>query len=122
MPFSVARAAQPKKGTKRPCPHAAAILIGGVRRYVTPSPTVAEKLGLLRSLSRDEREQAYADAERLEIEITSNVQREAVAVAWRDGPEAENADGIYKMIERLFPTASATATQLQLSPVLLCVA
>ena len=45
MPFSVNRAAQPKKGTKRPFPHAAAILIGGVRRYVTPSPTVAEKLG-----------------------------------------------------------------------------
>ena len=45
MPFNVDRAAQPKKGTKRPFPHAAAILIGGVRRYVTPSPTVAEKLG-----------------------------------------------------------------------------
>ena len=45
MPFSFDRAAQPKKGTKRPAPRAAAILIGGVRRYVTPSPTVAEKLG-----------------------------------------------------------------------------
>ena len=46
MPFSIDRAAQPKKGTKRPFPRAAAIHLGGVRRFVTPPPIVAAKLGV----------------------------------------------------------------------------
>ena len=45
MPFSVARAAQPKKGTKRPFLRAADILLGPERRYVMPPPVVAAKLG-----------------------------------------------------------------------------
>ena len=45
MPFSLDRLAQPKKGTKRPFPRAADILVGAVRRYVTPPPAAAAKLG-----------------------------------------------------------------------------
>ena len=45
MPFSVARAAQPKKGTKRPCPRAADIIPGPERRYVMPPTAVQAKLG-----------------------------------------------------------------------------
>ena len=45
MPFSVDRAAQPKKGTKRPFLRAADILLRPERQYVTPPPVVAAKLG-----------------------------------------------------------------------------
>ena len=45
MPFSVDRAAQPKKGTKRPFLRAADILLGPERQYVMPPPVVAAKLG-----------------------------------------------------------------------------
>ena len=44
MPFSLARAAQPKRGTKRPLPRAADILLSAERRYVTAPPVVAAKL------------------------------------------------------------------------------
>ena len=44
MPFSLARAAQPKRGTKRPFPRAADILLSAERRYVTAPPVVAAKL------------------------------------------------------------------------------
>ena len=44
MPFSVARAAQPKEGTKRPSPRAADILLSAERRYVTAPLVVAAKL------------------------------------------------------------------------------
>ena len=45
MPFSIDRAAQPKKGTKRPFLRAADILLGPERRYVMPPRVVAAKLG-----------------------------------------------------------------------------
>ena len=45
MPFSIDRAAQPKKGTKRPFLRAADILLGPERQYVMPPPVVAAKLG-----------------------------------------------------------------------------
>ena len=44
MPFSVARAAQPKRGTKRPFPRAADIHFSAERRYVTAPPVVFSKL------------------------------------------------------------------------------
>ncbi len=44
MPFSVARAAQPKKGTKRRFPRAADILLSAERQYVAAPPVVAAKL------------------------------------------------------------------------------
>ena len=44
MPFSVARAAQPQKGTKRPFPRAADIFLSQERQYVAAPPVVAAKL------------------------------------------------------------------------------